>query len=121
MFMTNCVLCREKSNSASPGRKCEEKNVSCNDNTSLSLLLPWRLRGPHLDATGECRRGVRVEIDHRLGNVFAGKFPTVVAPASRRSPEVRIHASGHDITYPNAVVADVLHHGLAESIEPKLC
>src|SRR5208337_2619597 len=87
--------------------------------SALALLLARRLRRPQLNAACKCRRGVGVKVNHCFGDVLAGKLPTFVGPAARYSPEIRIHASGHDVAYANAVIAHVLHHGLAEPIQPK--
>src|SRR2546425_6009400 len=55
---------------------------------------------------------------HRLGDVLAGQLPAEIRVAElRRGVELRGDAAGHDVAHPDAVVADVLHHRLTETVQ----
>src|SRR2546427_12851337 len=89
--------------------------------TSLSaLLLSRRLRRAHLDATGQGALGEFVKIDHRLGDIFPGQLPGLWRLLAGRRTEFSRHAARHDGADPDAIIAHVLPHRLAETIETEL-
>src|SRR5215469_10218538 len=87
---------------------------------SLFSFLAGRLRRPQLDTAGQSPRRKAVKVKHSLGDVLAGKLPAFPGLGAGRRGKVGINAARHDVADANAIVADVLHHGFTEAVQPEL-
>ena len=58
------------------------------------------------------------QIDYDLGHITGCESPGRIAFFTR-TPKAGIDTARHHIAYPNIVVTQILHHGLAESVQPE--